>query len=142
MAFYMLFLSCKIFAMKSIYAFRALLLLSFLMMFSVHFPIQAQAPKQVLTEEAKIEKLLKFIENADVVFIRNGTEYSAVDASKHLRMKREKAGNKIQTAKAFIDNIASKSSVSGEPYQMKFKNGSLINVRDILYYELKKMEGK
>lgn len=124
--------------MKFLYAFLGALLLSILLPFS----IQAQAPKQVLTEEAKIEKLLKFIENADVVFIRNGTEYSAGDASKHLRMKREKAGNKIQTAKAFIDNIASKSSMSGEPYQIKFKNGSIINVRDILYYELKKMEGK
>ncbi len=128
--------------MKSIYALCAFLLLSISGLLLGQYAAQAQTPKPLLTEEAKIEKLLKFIENADVVFIRNGTEYSAVDAAKHLRMKREKAGNKIQTAKAFIDYIASKSSMSGEPYQMKFKNGSLINVRDILYYELKKMEGK
>jgi hypothetical protein len=30
--------------------------------------------------------------------------------------------------------------MSGEPYQMKFSNGSIINTRDILYHELKKIE--
>ncbi|OYU95696.1 MAG: hypothetical protein CFE21_11195 [Bacteroidetes bacterium B1(2017)] len=98
--------------------------------------------QQAVNEENKINQLIVFIEKSDAKFVRNGTEYSAVDAAKHLRMKREKAGTKIKTAKEFIDNIASKSSMSGEPYQMKFKNGSVINVRDMLYHELKKIEAK
>jgi hypothetical protein len=55
-------------------------------------------------------------------------------------MKRKKAGNKVKTAKDFIDQIASKSSMSGEAYKMKFKNGSILNTRDILYVELRKIE--
>jgi hypothetical protein len=93
-----------------------------------------------LTEAQKIDKLIAYIADTEAKFIRNGNEYSGVDAAKHLRMKCEKAGKKITTAKQFIDYLASKSSRSGEPYLMKFKNGSTLPVRDILYHQLKKLE--
>jgi hypothetical protein len=126
----------------------------YLFLFSVIFflhlsPNQAQNKENVgkqmvilseLTEEQKIEKLILYVEKTEAKFVRNGTEYSGVEAAKHLRMKREKAGKKISTAKQFIDFLASKSSMSGEPYLMKFKNGSSLPVRDILYHQLKKME--
>lgn len=92
------------------------------------------------SEEDKIVKLILFIEKSNAVFIRNGNEYDAKEAADHLRMKRKKAGNKVKTAKDFIDQIASKSSMSGEAYKMKFKNGSILNTRDILYVELRKIE--
>jgi len=93
-----------------------------------------------LTEAQKIDKLIAYVEVTEAKFVRNGTEYSGVDAAKHLRMKREKAGKKITTARQFIDYLASKSSMSGEPYLMKFKNGTTLPVRDILYHQLKKLE--
>ncbi len=95
---------------------------------------------QNLTEEQKINHLIHYIEKMDAQFIRNGVSYSSTEAADHLRMKREKAGKRIKTAKEFIDFIASKSSISGEAYQIKFKNGSVFNARDVLYYELKKLE--
>jgi hypothetical protein len=91
-------------------------------------------------EEEKINKLILFIEKSNAVFIRNGSEYEAKEAADHLKMKRKKAGNKVKTAKDFIDLIASKSYMSGEAYKMKFSNGSIINTRDILYNELRKLE--
>lgn len=91
-------------------------------------------------EEEKIDKLILFIEKSNAVFIRNGNEYEAKEAADHLRMKRKKAGNKVKTAKDFIDLIASKSYMSGEAYKMKFKNGSILNTRDMLYNELRKLE--
>jgi len=94
----------------------------------------------VITEEQKIEKLIQYIENSDAIFIRNGEEFNAKDAAEHLRMKRKKAGKKVKTAKDFIDFVASKSYISGEAYKMKFKNGSIINTRDMLYNELRKIE--
>ena len=103
----------------------------------LHMPCELQ---QNLSEEQKIEKLIAYIENSNAKFIRNGSEYIAKEAAEHIRMKRRKAGTKIKTAKDFIDHIASKSYMSGEPYQMKFSNGSIINTRDILYHELKKIE--
>lgn len=102
-----------------------------------HMPCEFQ---QNLSEEQKIEKLIAYIENSNAKFIRNGSEYIAKEAAEHIRMKRRKAGSNIKTAKDFIDHIASKSYMSGEPYQMKFSNGSIINTRDILYHELKKIE--
>jgi hypothetical protein len=94
---------------------------------------------QNLSEEHKIEKLILIIKNSNVKFIRNGSEYSPKEAAEHLRMKRRKAGSKIKTAEDFIDHIASKSYMSGEPYQMKFSNGSDIDKRDILYHKLKRI---
>jgi hypothetical protein len=94
----------------------------------------------VITEEQKIEKLIQYIENSDAIFIRNGEEFNAKDAAEHLRMKRKKAGKKVKTAKDFIDFVASKSYMSVEAYKMKFKNGSIINARDMLYNELRKIE--
>ena len=91
-------------------------------------------------EEEKINKLILYIEKSNAVFIRNGSEYEAKEAADHLKMKRKKAGNKVKTAKDFIDLIASKSYMSGEAYKMKFSNGSIINTRDILYNELRKLE--
>ncbi len=95
---------------------------------------------QNISEERKIEKLINYIEKSEALFIRNGTEYPAKEAAEHLRMKRKKAGNKVKTAKDFIDLIASKSYMSGEAYQMKFKNGATINTRDMLYNELRKID--
>ncbi len=123
-----------------------ILLISFLngssMLYSHHMIGGPLLMQQALTEEQKITQLISYIEKLDAKFIRNGSEYSAVDAAKHLRMKREKAGKSIKTAKEFIDNIASKSSMSGEAYQIKFNNGIKLNVRDVLYNELKKVESR
>lgn len=96
---------------------------------------------QKYTEAQKIEKLILFVANLpEVTFIRNGEEHKAKDAAAHLRMKREKAGNRIKTAKDFIEKAASKSSFSGKPYQIRWKNGKLQNIEEILMTELQKIE--
>jgi hypothetical protein len=98
--------------------------------------------QQTLTEEQKIIELINYIEKSEAMFVRNGSEFSGTKAAEHLKMKWKKAGSRIKTAKDFIDYIASKSSSSGEPYFMKFKNGQKIQVRDILLHELKKIEAR
>jgi hypothetical protein len=118
------------------------ILITLLLVQNIHSPNLNVANKTVavITEEQKIEKLIQYIENSDAIFIRNGEEFNAKDAAEHLRMKRKKAGKKVKTAKDFIDFVASKSYMSGEAYKMKFKNGSIINARDMLYNELRKIE--
>lgn len=71
----------------------------------------------------EIERLLQFVGTANVRFIRNGTEYSSLDAAVHLREKLAKAGNRVKTAEEFIEGIASKSYLSGQPYLVKFSDG-------------------
>ncbi len=90
-------------------------------------------------EEKKIDYLLNEIKQLDVVFIRNNSEHSPEEAVSHLRMKLKRAQNswfapakETWTAELFIDNIASKSSISGKPYFIKFKNGRSVKAGEWL----------
>lgn len=78
------------------------------------------------SENEKIETLLKKIERSDLIFIRNGLEYRAQDAADHLRDKWNQGRDQIKTYDDFITYIASRSSISGQPYQVKLKDGSLV----------------
>jgi hypothetical protein len=104
--------------------------------------VSANAGAQLqLSEDQKIEHLIRFIRSLKgTTFIRNGSEHSPTAAADHLQMKREKAGSRIQTAKDFIDKIASKSSISGEYYLIRFSNGKEFPAQMVLMNELKKME--
>lgn len=79
--------------------------------------------------QEKIEKFIISIENSDVTFIRNGGEYSPKEAADHLRKKWKNAGVNM-TLQEFIENVASKSSLSGKPYQVKLSDGSIINAKE------------
>ncbi|MFN8257371.1 MAG: DUF5329 family protein [Bacteroidales bacterium] len=101
----------------------------------------AQTGKPVLTEKQKIEGLIKSIENLkDAQFWRNGEYHTPKEAADHLRMKLGKAGNRIKTAHQFIDNIATKSSMSGEVYKIKFKDGKVMESKTFLYQKLTEIE--
>lgn len=102
--------------------------------------VSAQQP---LTEEQKIDHLIELIRNLKgATFIRNGGEHTAQAAADHLQMKREKAGTRIKTAQDFIDKVASKSSMSGELYMIRFANGKTFPCQMVLSNELNKLEGK
>jgi len=96
--------------------------------------------KTPLSETQKIESLITSIETLKgAVFIRNGSEYSAEQAAHHLRMKWDKAGSKVKTAEDFIDKCASRSSLSGQKYQIRFANGKTENSEDYFHDELRKI---
>ena len=97
-----------------------------------------QQPKK-LTEIQKIESLIAFIAKQEGVFLRNGGEYTPGQAAEHLRMKWKKGGSAIKTADIFIEKLASTSSVSGKPYQIRLKNGQLVNLGPLLKAELKRL---
>ena len=94
-------------------------------------------------EEEKIRFLLNSIVELDAVFIRNGSEHPPEQAVEHLRMKLERAQNswfapnkEAWTAELFIEKIASKSSISGKAYQIRFKNGKTVTAREWLKKKL------
>ena len=77
-------------------------------------------------ESRKIEYLITAIESLqNAEFIRNGTAYDGKSAADHLRLKLQKAGSRVETAEDFIRICASMSSVSGEPYRIRFFDGGL-----------------
>ena len=90
-------------------------------------------------EDAKIQYLITRIETlgAGVKFVRNGTEYDAKKAADHLRLKLKKAGDHVKTVDDFIDLCATKSSVSGKPYQLKFPDGTTTELAPYLRAQLK-----
>lgn len=71
--------------------------------------------------EVEINYLLGLIEQSDCEFFRNGTWYDAQRAQAHLRAKYDVlvARNQIKKAEDFIEKVASISSVSSQPYQIR-----------------------
>ena len=75
-------------------------------------------------EAEKIQYLISSVEALKgAKFIRNGKAYDAGKAGDHLRLKLKAAGNRVKTAEDFIRICASKSSISGEPYRIRFSDG-------------------
>lgn len=91
-------------------------------------------------ERVKIQYLFGEIRNSPFTFIRNGLEYDAGKTAKHLNKKYQKRVRELRTARQFIEEIATKSSMSGKPYLTKDEEGNLYYSSDILHYELDRLE--
>jgi hypothetical protein len=90
-------------------------------------PMLVHAEDAVDIENQKIDYLIASIESLqNAEFIRNGKDYNAKNAADHLRLKRRKARSRIKTADDFIRYCATASSMSGEPYQIRFADGTLV----------------
>ena len=78
-------------------------------------------------EREKIDYLISSIEKLpNAEFIRNGTTYDASAAGDHLRLKLKQGQSKIKTVEDFIKYCASTSSVSGEPYKIRYSDGHVV----------------
>lgn len=105
--------------------------------------LQAAAAAPGAAESARIEQLLKFVESQpQCKFIRNGEAYSGADATRFLRAKLAKMGGHVDTAAQFIDQIASRSSTSGQPYLMRCADGASRPSAQLLAEELRRIDGK
>ena len=79
----------------------------------------AHADKSDKSDE--INHLLEFIAQSDCIYIRNGKEYSALEARDHIAGKYESVKWRIKTSETFISKIASRSSFSGKQYMIRCK---------------------
>jgi len=75
-------------------------------------------------EAQRIRDLIHIVETSDIVFIRNDKEYSGAQAAAHLRSKLQQAEEEVKTLDEFIDKVASRSWVSGQPYRVKLPDGT------------------
>ena len=89
--------------------------------------------------KAEIDELITYVQMSGVRFIRNGSEYSGAQGAEHLRDKLARAGNRVKTTDDFINGIASKSYLSGEPYLVKFPDGHTQPTGEWLRAHLAKM---
>jgi hypothetical protein len=84
----------------------------------------AAADTPVVDERARIEALLAVVRGSGIVFLRNGREHTAEEAATHLRDEWSNAGDRIATADDFIEQLASRSSQSGEAYRVRLPDGT------------------
>jgi hypothetical protein len=88
-------------------------------------------------EKARVEAFLQHLSTkTDIVFVRNGSRYPVSKAVSHLRTKLSRAADRLYTAEEFIDNVASRSTMSGRPYSVILPDGKEVpagpNYRDLL----------
>ena len=84
--------------------------------------LQARDPKA----NQEIDFLINHVANANVRFIRNGSEYNSKEAADHLRSKLSSAGERVRSAEDFINGVATKSYFSGDPYLIKTPDGRTV----------------
>lgn len=70
---------------------------------------------------AEIDALLQALSNSDCEFYRNGSWYPGSRAASHLQRKLDYFERKglISDAESFVDAAATRSSLSGEAYQVR-----------------------
>ena len=68
--------------------------------------------------DTEIRALIQAVAESDCEFNRNGSLHSAEAAAEHLELKYARGKRYADSAEAFIERLASKSSWSGKPYQM------------------------
>jgi hypothetical protein len=96
-----------------------------------------------LSEQQKIDALIHSVETVPgAQFIRNGSSYDAKAAVEHLQMKRRYAGNHIKTASDFIELCASRSSMTGLPYKIRFADGKTQDAAEYFHARLKQIEAQ
>lgn len=85
--------------------------------------------QEVKTEEdleQTVSYLLNYVSDSECIFIRNGREHTAEEASRHMNRKYEHYKKKIKTPEDFIRLAGTKSILSGRPYMVRMKDGNEI----------------
>ena len=104
-------------------------------------PLLARAENLSATEQFKIEALIKHVGDLkDAKFVRNGSTYEPATAVRFLRGKWDANSSEVNSARDFIEKVATISGTSGTPYLIRFKDGKEIMSSDFLLAELKKIE--
>jgi hypothetical protein len=81
-------------------------------------PLAARAAPPASVQQ-EVQYLLSYIGNSSCEFYRNGTWSDAKTAQTHVRTKYDWALGKIATTRDFIELAATKSSFTGQAYQVR-----------------------
>jgi hypothetical protein len=79
------------------------------------------------TVQLEVGFLLGYIEASGCEFYRNGTWHDAKEAQAHVRSKYKYlvATNQIHATEDFIEKAATKSTLSGQPYEVRCHGGPM-----------------
>jgi hypothetical protein len=95
-------------------------------------PAADSAPPEIARVE--VNYLLGFVEQSGCQFYRNGSWYDSKKAQAHLRDKYEylAARGLINSAEDFIEQAATKSSLSGKAYEIKCGDAPVVTTNQWL----------
>lgn len=84
--------------------------------------------------QTEISYLLTYIGSSGCDFFRNGSWHDSKQAEDHLRSKYAalSVGGGVDTAEEFIEKTATKSSLSGRPYEVRCGDGDIVGAHDWL----------
>lgn len=91
---------------------------------------------------AEINYLLNYVKTTECTYIRNGTEHTGKEASKHIKAKYDHYKDEIKTAEDFIRLSATKSMMSGSKYYIACPGTAKIESSKWLLSELKRYRSK
>ncbi|NQT68811.1 MAG: DUF5329 family protein [Desulfobacteraceae bacterium] len=91
--------------------------------------------------ELEIKHLFEYIQNSTCIFVRNGKKYNARETLAHIQKKYEYAKLRITSAEDFIKYTVTKSSLSGQPYQVLCDERKILSAEWFMA-ELKRFRGK
>ena len=115
-------------------------------LFSIFFLLTMSSALAETPSSTKLEVdyLFSELKTSGCEFNRNGTWYSAAEATTHLNKKYDylRQKNSVSSTEDFIANAASKSSVSGQPYLVKCKDASPVESAAWFKEALKKFRKK
>lgn len=112
----------------------AVLIMFFCSMLAVPASLGAEDPGV----RSEIDHLIAYVQHSDCIFIRNGREYSAVDAAGHILKKYEHFRKEIDSAEKFIELCATGSLISGQPYLIHCPGNAVTGSREWLLRELER----
>lgn len=115
-----------------------------LLAMSIGFCLPSYAIEMPQQSKLEVDGLLKRLGSSGCQFNRNGSWYSAQEAKEHLSKKFDYVLEKkmVGSAEQFIEVAASKSSMSGKPYQVKCGDAPAQNSADWLLASLRDMRTK
>jgi hypothetical protein len=92
-------------------------------------------------ERTRIERLIDAVaQRKDIVFVRNGKQYTATQAADFLRGKLQWNLDKVHTMKDFIEQVGTRSTTSGEAYRVRLADGRSLTSAEFLAQELRRIE--
>ncbi|MDR6519338.1 hypothetical protein J2789_002020 [Variovorax paradoxus] len=90
------------------------------------------------TEDKLIDTLIQRVSKmSSMIFLRNGSEYNASDAARHMQAKYDYFKKELLTAEDFIERCASRSEMTGQAYKVKLTNGTVRDASEFLNSELR-----
>lgn len=102
-------------------------------------PPAAAEPDEAV--QAEIAALLTAVGTSGCTFIRNGEPGDAASAKAHLERKYRYARKTLDSAEAFIERVASQSSMTGRPYLVECPGEPQQPTREWLFDRLAEIRG-